>query len=236
MKRHVVIMGVVSIVFIFINGCAHKNYVVQPEFGDTMKNVKRIGVIVPNTVVKVIGADHMLTPAKSSELPVDKEASAAAKPIMEQGVLIAIKDSGYDAKLIQNEDDLKIFRRGYGKLSHELRNHFPGAKKPPTMPSRIDDFEIILKNNNVDCVLAVEGLEHASSSGRIAAGVLMSLFIIPGSGLTYYFYNLFCTDEGKPMYVDNLVQSHNSITNVDDVVHAIHIMAESMTNVATTNK
>ncbi len=211
---------------IILSACsAPKSYMMQPEFSETANRVKKIGVTVPKATVMELGFGGSKT--------LDEEASQAALKVIEQGVLEGLQKSGMEAKLLEQQNDLLIFQKGYQPLSREMRAHFPGARRVPTVPSRIENFSEVLKNNNVDCVLAIEGLEHVSSAGRKAAQVVTAvLFGATSRGMTYLNYNLFCGADGKPMFTDLRAGSHFSISSSSDVSGLVNDITEKMFKVA----
>lgn len=204
---------------------APKSYMMQPEFSDSISRVKRIGVTVSNATVKEIAFGGATT--------VDQDASQSAKKIMELAVIEGLIKNGMEAQLIEGKDDLVIFQKGYRPLAKELKNHFPGTQGIPTIPSRIDGFKTVLQNNNVDCVLAVEGLEHVSSAGRKAAQFAKAiLFGNASKGMTYMYYNLFCGDDGKPMFTDSRAGTNFSLSNQGDIAGITGDITDRMIKVA----
>jgi hypothetical protein len=118
-------------------------------------------------------------------------------------------------------------------MSRELKNHFPGAQAPATVPSRIENFKTVLQDNKVDCVLAVEGLEHVSSTGRKADQVVMAiLFGQTSKGMTYLYYNLFYGEDGKPLFADSRVGTGFSISSKGDVAGIVEDITTRMVTVS----
>jgi hypothetical protein len=211
---------------LMLGACASpKSYMAQQDLGESLTHVKRIGVTIPTAVVKELGFGGAATD--------DPEASQEAKKVMEQAVVEGLKKGGLEAQLIDNRDDLQIFQKGYQPLSRELKNHFPGAQAPATLPSKIDNFKSVLQHNKVDCVLAVEGLEHVSSAGRKAAQVVTAiLFGQTSKGMTYLYYNLFCGEDGKPLFADSRVGTGFSISSRGDVAGIVEDITTRMVTVA----
>jgi len=211
---------------LMLGACAApKTYVAQPELGETISHVKRVGVTVPVAVVKELGFGGATTE--------DPQASQEARKVMEQAILEGLQKGGLEAQLIDSKEDLQTFQKGYQPLSRELKSHFPGAQTPATLPSRIDNFKTVLQNNKVDCVLAVEGLEHVSSAGRKAAQVVTAiLFGSTSKGLTYLYYNMFCGEDGKPLFADSRVGTNFSISSRGDVSGIVEDITTSMVTVA----
>lgn len=204
---------------------APKSYMMQPEFGESISKVKRIGVTVPDATIKELAFGGATT--------VDLDASKEAKKVMEQAVIEGLMKNGLEARLIEGGDDLVTFQKGYRPLANELRNHFPGALGTPSLPSRIDGFKTVLQHNNIECVLAVEGLEHVSSAGRKAAQFATAILLGNVSkGMTYMHYNLFCGDDGKPMFTDSRVGTNFSISDSGDVAEIAEDITERMLKVA----
>ena len=191
------VLGVVMT--FFLSGCATKAWLVQPEFNPA--NVKRIGVIVPVATVKMIGVGAFVS--------VDQDLSTRARTALEKGTVDALEKGGFDVFLLTDKDDLVSFQKGYNQFTGELPKHFPN-NGVPTKPSKIEGFDQIRKNNQIDCVVAVEGLDHKSTAGRKAALVGIALLGGIGEhGSTTVTYNVFCGEEGKPMFSDMFTNSSN---------------------------
>jgi len=220
MKKSIFMLGMV----ILLSGCTTtKSWQAQPEFNPA--NVKRIGVVVPAATVRMIDAGNSVT--------VDQDLSVVAKTSVEQGTVDALKKNGYEVSLLSNKEDVITFMKGYGLLIGELVHHFPNSGTP-TKPSKIEGFDQIRKNSNLDCVVAVEGLDHKSTPGRKAkmAG-LMLLGVSGGHGLTKVHYNVFCGDHGKPMYSEMFIES-SDLTDPSSVSSIVGSLVEHMKTVVPT--
>ena len=202
--------------FVF-SGCASKAWLVQPEFNPA--SVKRIGVVVPVATVKMIGVGAYVS--------VDQDLSTTARAALEKGTLDALKEGGFEVFLLTNNDDVVSFQKGYSQLTGELPKHFPNNGVPTNL-SKIEGFDQIRKNSKLDCVVAVEGLDHKSTPGRKA--MLVGLALIGGigeHGSTTISYNVFCGEEGKPMFSEMSTNSSN-ITDPSNVSKIVGKFVEHM--------
>ncbi len=220
MKKTLVML---SMAFL-LSGCSTtKTWQAQPEFNPA--NVKRIGVVVPTATVRMIDAGNSVT--------VDQNLSVTARTAVEQGTVDALKKNGFEVSLLSNKADVVTFMAGYGQLIGELVHHFPNSGVP-TKQSRIEGFDQIRKNSNLDCVVAVEGLDHKSTPGRKAkmAGLLL-LGVSGGHGLTKVHYNVFCGEYGKPMYSEMFIES-SDLTDPSSVSSMVGSLVEHMKSVVPT--
>lgn len=210
-----------------------ESFRIQPEFINIIKTVNNIGVIVPTCTVKDLEIGGNAT--------INKTSSDAARPIMERGVIEGIEKKGFRGHLITDNKDRQAFLKNWFPIAREIKNHFQGGQAQPTVPSSIEGFGEILKKNNVECVLAVEGLEHVSTPARKAmlaartATIILGFGIVGGSGRTYISYSLFCAD-GKPMYYDMAVDTTTSISNQDDVASVVTSLTENMMQLTNLSK
>ena len=179
MKQIINYVMSVVMVLLFL-GCAPKTWQVQPEFNPS--NVKRIGVVVPSVMVRMIDVGNDIT--------VDQDLSAVARDAVEKGAVEALKERGFEAFLLTSKEDAVTFLKGYVLLVGELPNHFP-KNGVPTKPSKIEGFNHIRKNSNLDCVVAINGLDHKSTAGRKAKMIGLALLgVSGGQGLTSVNYNI----------------------------------------------
>ena len=176
-----------------LTGCGVKTWVIQQDFKP--EEVKRIGVVVPSVQIRMIDI--------SNDVTIDTEQSGALRAPFEKAVVEGLKQEGFDAFLISNKSDEVTFLKGYGLIASEIRKHFPN-QGTPTQPSKIDGFAAIKASSKVDCIAAVDGLEHKSTPGRKAkmAGLAL-LGVSGGQGLTHITMGLFCGDDGKPMFFEH---------------------------------
>jgi len=205
-------MALIALVTLTSCGPVAKTYLVQPEFVSSFDNIKSVGIIVQSAVVNQIEV--------GGDVSIDETATSGAKSVIEKGALGAFEQGRIKAKSITDPKDLSVFQIGYEPINKELRNHFPKAQKQPTVPSKIEGFDTILKNNSVDCLLVINTIDHISSSGRKAMLILRSPFIIGGGGMSYLFYTMFCGD-GKPMYFTRRGGSSFSFYDTDDDVRVV---------------
>ena len=211
---------IMSSVVLLLSGCAHKTWLVQPEFNPA--NVKRVAVVVPNAKVNMIDVTNDIT--------VDQELSILARAAIEKGTVEALKDRGFEVILLTNKEDVVTFLKGYGPLSVELAKHFPKGGTA-TRESKIDGFDKIRKVNNIDCVVAVDGLDHKSTPGRKARMLAAALLGVSGGhGLTYVKYSAFCGEDGKPMYSETLTKSQD-LTDSSDVAGMVGTLVDHMKEV-----
>jgi len=195
-----------------------QGYLIQPELADSIKNIKTIGVIVSEAIVNEISAD--------GEVAIDIIATKDAKPMVEAGTVEGLRKNGFEAKIINNKDDILTFQKGYIPMIPEIRNHFPGAQSPITQ-SKIENFPDILKNNGVDCILAVTTRNNVSSSGRKAVLLIRSPLIIGGYGTANINYGLFCFD-GKPMFYYSIYSDQLFISKQKGIEKAINGITKKM--------
>lgn len=190
MNKCVYVINII-ILFIIIGCSTHKNYLAQPDLNIAMKNTKTLGVVVNSAIVREIAIGGKIT--------INEDETAKAKPFVEKGVIAGLNKSGIDGKIITGTDDLVILHKGILAISRELRSHFPSPQSPPTVPSKIDNFNSILKKYNMDCILSIATLDNISSPERKAMLIIRSPLIMGGTGLSYMSYTIYCYD-GRPMY------------------------------------
>ena|GEM_PF-2999363 len=213
MKKKLILLAMVFL----LSGCASKTWQAQPEFNPA--NVKRIGVVVPTATVKMIDAGNNVS--------VDQDLSVSARDAIEKGSVDALREGGFEVFLLTNKDDAVTFQKGYRLLAGELANHFP-KNGVPTRPSKIEGFDQIRKNSKLDCVVAIEGVDHKSTPGRKAKMVGLALLGVSGGhGLTVLSYNLFCGEEGKPMYSEMFTES-NDLTDSSNISNIVGKLVEHM--------
>lgn len=211
------------VTMLVFSGCASKTWLVQPEFNPA--NVKRIGVVVPAATVRMIGVGNYVS--------VDQNLSTTARFAIEKGTLDALKKGGFEVFVLTNIDDLVCFQKGYNQLAGELPTHFPN-NGVPTKPSKIEGFDQIRKNSKLDCVVAVEGLDHKSTPGRKAMMVGMAFVgLYDAHGSSIVTFHAFCGEEGKPMFSDMFTNSSN-ITDPSNVSKIVGKFVEHMNAVPPT--
>jgi len=219
MKWKLIMLAVVML----LPGCAVKTWQAQPEFNPA--NVKRIGVVVPSATVKMLDVGNKTF--------INQELSAEARIALGKGSVDALKEGGFEVFLLTNKDDAVTFQKGYVLLAGELAKHFPNSGVT-TRDSSIAGFDQIRKNSNLDCVVAVEGLDHKSTPGRKAMMVgLAILGVSGGHGLTTIHFNAFCGENGKPMFSEMVAKS-SDLTDSSDVSDMVGDLVEHMKEVKPT--
>jgi len=219
MKRKLILLAVVML----LPGCAVKTWQAQPEFNPA--NVKRIGVVVPSATVKMLDVGNKTF--------INQELSAEARIALGQGSVDALKEGGFEVFLLTNKEDAVTFQKGYGLLAGELARHFPN-NGVPTRESSIAGFDQIRINSKLDCVVAVEGIDHKSTPGRKAMLVGMALLGVSGGhGLTSIHFNAFCGEKGKPMFSEMVAKS-SDLTDTSDVSDMVGDLVDHMKEVKPT--
>jgi hypothetical protein len=197
-----------------------RTHLAQPDLGENLGKVKKVGVLVASCNVNVIELGGVTKH--------DQDASAQAKPIFEQGIIGGLKSSGYEAKLISDKSDIIAIKKGWVPIAKEMKSHFPNPPTPATVESSIIGFDDVRKKYDVDCVVIAEGVENVSSAARKSALVLGALVgVSGGKGISHFVYELFCAN-GRPMYFDIKSATDFSLSNHDDIENITGQLVEKM--------
>lgn len=200
-----------------------RTHLSQPELGENLGKIKKVGVLVTSCNVNVIELGGV---AKR-----DQDASDAAKPIFEQGIVDGLKSSGLEAKLITDHNDKVTIVKGWVPIAKELKSHFPNPPSPATVESIIIGFDAIRQKNGIDCMVIAEGVENVSSVARKSAMVIGTLVgISGGQGISHFVYELFCAN-GRPMYFDVKSDTNFSLSSHDDIEQITSQLTEKMKTV-----
>lgn len=198
-------LAVVMLWAFIVAGCGANRLVVSQNFGTTMPEIKKVGVILSDVSVQEVSVGG------SKELMTVE--TAAAVPIVAKVAVESVTGLKLEGKLISSDDDVRKVTTPYNRIrQQELFMMLSDREGRPVSP----EFAGLAAKADVDAFILFRSCENESSGGRKAlkvATVLLGGFA--GAESTYADIAL-VDRNGHLLYYNNSV-SGNSLQKEGDV-------------------
>lgn len=163
LKRMLLTLGLGALL---LSGCASKTHLANPDFGNRIQTVKKVGVVIAEAKV------FELNFGGSRELKSDWTAQALIN--LETSSISLLNGSGFESRLLQHDERMQGLVEHYNRLQrHDLVRLV--ARGEPLPERTAKELKEYLDQQGLDALVLVRGVDNVSSAGRQSARVVLMM-------------------------------------------------------------
>lgn len=210
------------IALIMVGGCSSAaTYSSEKDFGLRLKNMKKVGVVIPAVEVYELGA--------GGSVLYDAERTKESRKHFEKATLEAFASNKFNAVLLPAAEDI-LAVIDYQRVIRS--NYSPPPNSIAVRSASQSEMEPVLAKYGVDIIAIVEARDHVSSGGRKAVLTTFALLgFVGGRGMSKATVSL-VDKTGTCIFFDSKAGSNSNFTDDGEVEDVVTSMVEDMVKAA----
>jgi|GEM_PF-3523130 len=207
------------LVVMLTSGCAGKTHLANPELGNRIQTVKKVGVVIAEAKV------FELNFGGSRELKSDWTAQAMEN--LEKASVNLLNANSFDSKLLASDERIQNLVGYYNRLQrHDLIKLISRGEQLPEKTSR--EIKEYLDQQGLDAIVMVRGVDNVSSAGRQSARVVLMVMGAYAASAPAIVDMAVVDRTGTILFFDSKVEDGQDLRKPDNASYMLRVLMERL--------
>lgn len=204
---------------LLLSGCAGKTHLANPDFGNRIQTVKKVGVVIAEAKV------FELNFGGSRELKSDWTAQALAN--LETSSISLLNGNGFESRLLQNDEAVQNLVGYYNRLQrHDLIKLVAKGEQLPEKSAK--ELKEYLDQQGLDALVLVRGVDNVSSAGRQSARVVLMMLGSYAASAPAIVDMAVVDRSGTILFFDAKVEDGQDLRKPDNASYMLGVLLERL--------